>query len=88
MKYVLGAVIVVAGLYILHRLALYAEKRELIYYRKVGSGSALGNALLEVQAFMEPSKRYVVEARMMERSETETTGDPTNSGTVREPPII
>jgi len=78
MKYVLGAAIAVAGLYILHRFALYAEKRGWIYYRKAGSGSAMGNALLEVQTFMEPSKRYVVEARMMQRSETEAAGDPPN----------
>jgi hypothetical protein len=80
MKYVLGAAIVIAGLYMLHQFGLRAERRGWIYYRKAGSASSLGNALLEVQTFLEPSKRHIVEARVKEHSEIETAGDKPDSG--------
>ena len=79
MKYVFGIVIIGEVFYVLHRLALWAEKRGWIYYRKAGSSSALGNALLEIQTFFEPSKKHIVEVRKIEHSETETAGDKPSS---------
>ena len=74
MKYVLGLIIVIAMFYMLHRLALWAENRGWILYRKAGKSSTLGNALLEVHQLLEPSKKHVLEVRM-EHSEIEATGE-------------
>ena len=52
-------------------------EQSLKYYKKKHGGSgALGNALLEMQAIIEPTKRYVVEERMKAGSETQEAGDP------------
>jgi len=68
---------VVVGLYCLHRIGLWAERRGWIYYKKKhGDGGALGNAFLEMQAIIEPSKRYVLEERTKAGSETQEAGDP------------
>lgn len=77
MRYAIWGLGVVAGLYCLHRIGLWAEKRGWIYYRKKHGGSgALGNVLLEMQAIIEPSKRYVLEERTKAGSETQEAGDP------------
>ena len=70
-----------AALYGLHRAALFAEERGFIYYRK-GSGSSgtVGNALLEMQAMLEPSKRHVLEQRLDQSKEEEDSGDPPVAG--------
>lgn len=70
----LAAVVV---LWALHRLALWAESRGWIYYlRRQGSSGAMGNALLEVQALLEPSTRHVLEERQEEHVEEAESGDP------------
>jgi len=69
-------VITVGGLCALHRLALWAETRGWINYRRRRGGSgALGTALLEVQRILEPSKRHVVEERVRKRPSTQESGD-------------
>jgi hypothetical protein len=71
----LAALVAVA--YGLHRLALWAEARGFLYYRRRrGSSGTLGNALLEVQAIFEPARRHVVEERVQQRREGAETGDP------------
>ena len=66
-----------AGLYGLHRAAVWAERRGWIHYRtKVGRGHGVGNACLEVQSMIEPSKRYVLEERLKDASEEAEAGDP------------
>jgi hypothetical protein len=65
-----------AALGALHRAALWAEARGLIYYRRRGTSGALGNALLEVQAILEPSKRHVIEERVRDPAEDAESGDP------------
>ena len=40
----------------------------------------LGNAFLEVQAIIEPSKRYVLEERLEDEQETQESGDPPDAG--------
>ena len=75
------ALAVVAASYGLHRLALWAEARGFVYYRRRrGSSGALGNALLEVQSIFEPAQRHVIEERVQERSEAAESGDPPRVG--------
>ena len=77
MKYALWGCAAVGCLYGFHYLALWAERRGWIYYlKRRGSSGALGSALLEVQAIMEPSKGYVLEERRKDDSEASESGDP------------
>ncbi|MBZ5641055.1 MAG: hypothetical protein LAO51_20130 [Acidobacteriia bacterium] len=81
MRYALVGLAVIAGLYGLHRIAVWAERRGWIYYRsKHGSSGALGNALLEVHAILEPSARYVLEERTKDDAEADESGDPPDPG--------
>ena len=67
----------IAALYGAHRLAAWAEGRGYIHYRRGrGSSGSVGNAFLEVQALLEPSRRHVLEARVREDVEDEQSGDP------------
>lgn len=60
---------VLAGLYALHRLALWMEARGWIYYvKRKPSGTAIGSAVLEVQKIVQPEKRHVLEAIRQEKS--------------------
>ena len=77
MRYALLGLAAVASLYCLHRLALWAERRGWIYYRKKhGSSGTLSNAVLEVHSLFDPSKRYVVEEKTRDQVEDEESGDP------------
>ena len=77
MKLLLTLVVVCGALYLLHRLARWAEDRGLIYYRRYRpSRSAIGNAFLEVQTIVDPGKRLVLEARRQEPSEEDESGEP------------
>ena len=81
MRTALWGIALLGGLYCLHRIALVAERRGWIYYRKKrGGGAAMGNALLEVQAIIEPSQRYVLEERVKDDSEAQDAGEPPRSG--------
>ena len=81
MRYVLVGLAVLGALYCLHRIAVWAEGRGWIYYRKrQGSSGALGNAFLEVQANIDPSAKYVLEERMRDDLEEEESGDPPDPG--------
>jgi len=65
-----------AGLYGLHRLALWAESRGWIYYmRRRASPDALGNAFLNLQKIVEAQAGHVVEARQRERAELSESGE-------------
>ena len=64
---------VAAVLYGVHHLLLRSEGRG--EQRRSGSG-ALGNAFLEVQSMIEPSKKAVLEERLKEKTEEEASGDP------------
>lgn len=81
MRFALIAAAVAAGLYCLHRLAVWAERRGWIYYReKRGSSGTVGNALLEVHALFEPSTRHLAEERRRDVAEDEESGDPPLGG--------
>ena len=65
----------VAILYPLHLLAMWAEKRGWIYYRKKHGSVTVGSAFLEIQALMEPSKRHVLEQRRRDDFDNQESGD-------------
>lgn len=66
-----------AGLILLDRLLLALERRGWIYWRRSrGSSGSLGNAMLDVQKILEPSKRHVVEERRRSPDERPEDGDP------------
>jgi len=67
----------VVTLFVLDRLALWAEGRGWLYYRRRRpSSSAVGNAFLEVQSLLEPSKREIVDVRREAHVEAAIPGEP------------
>lgn len=69
------------AIYIAHRLLSWMDRRGWIYYRRRrGSSAALGNALLQVQSFYQPSVQEVLEARLEEHVESPESGDPPTPG--------
>ena len=81
MKIIAWLAIIAVGLYILHRLALWAESRGYIYYVNTEpSRSSLGNAFLEAQSLIEPDKRALVQVIREERSEQAESGAPPEPG--------
>lgn len=76
MSLTLWGIALVAGLYGLHRLALWMESRGWIYYKKKhASAGTLGAAFLEIQAIAQPEKKYVLEMRQDQRAERDDEGD-------------
>jgi len=74
---VAGLAVAIGGLYALHRLAIWAERRGWIYYvKRRGTSGALGTAFLEIQSIMEPGKRYVVEERSSQVVGNQDSGEP------------
>ena len=69
-------VAVVVALYALHRLALWAEERGWIYYRRRAGRGTLGSAFLEVQSLIEPGQHHVLEVMREEQVEEDDSGDP------------
>jgi hypothetical protein len=68
--------LIVGLLFAFDRLLLYMERRGCIYYRKKKSSpGSVGNAFLEIQKFLEPSKKYVLQIRKEEKREQEETGN-------------
>ena len=81
MKIIIGIVAAGAAFIFLDRLLLKMESRGWIYYRKSKpSRSSLGNAFLEIQSFLEPSKKQIVEVRKEDKKEQAEAGDPPESG--------
>lgn len=65
------------ALFALDRLALAAERRGWIFYRRhKASPGGVGNALLEVQAILEPRARATIEARAERGEPGESADDP------------
>lgn len=69
---------IVAALWAIDRLALAAEARGWIYWRRrqASLGTRAG-AMLEIQALLEPGRRHVIEAR---QSEEAMDGDEVGDG--------
>jgi hypothetical protein len=63
--------------YALQRAALWAEARGFVDYgRRRGDSGTLGNALLELQSIIEPSRRHVLEERVRDPVESRESGKP------------
>ena len=75
----------VLGVYAAHRVLCWMERRGWIYYRRRGTSAALGNALLQVQTFYQPSVEQVLEARLEEPAEAAESGDPPSDETSGDP---
>lgn len=73
--------IVSAGvvLYGLHRLAIWAEDRGWLHYRKRGGTWRGGAAAQELQALLQPSARHEVEETQRQELERENDGDSADS---------
>ncbi len=81
MKFVLWIAAAGAALFLLDRILLKMESRGWIYYRrKKPSGTTLGNAFLEIQSLIEPSKKTIVEIRKEDRKEQAESGEPPEPG--------
>jgi len=72
LAWIFGVLGVLAGLYGLHRFALYLEKRDLIYYKR---RPATGGGYNPLQEFVQPNYRNVVEVGE-QRSVEDDQGDP------------
>ncbi len=81
MRILIVGLLLVACVYALHRLALWLESRGHLYYlHRQPSSSALGNAALEIQSILEPSKKAMVEVKREERRRESPSGDPPEPG--------
>ena len=68
---------VVLGLWLLHRLALWAEKRGWIYYvHKKPHLDSLGSAFLDLQQMAEPTKKHLIQAKREQRTEQDGEAGP------------
>ena len=76
LKLSLLAVALLLGLYLLDRLALWAERRGWIFYRKVKpTGNALGATALELQKLFESGMAtHVIETRQDQGKEKHDPG--------------
>jgi len=76
LKIIFWGILIVGLILGLDRFLLFAERRGWIYYRKKKpSSSALGNACLEIQQILEPSKKYVVQIKKEEKRDQQEAGD-------------
>lgn len=77
MIFLLWIALVVAALVALHYLALWAERRGWIYYRKRrGSSGTVGRAFMEVQSLLEPGVGHVIESMEEDVADQDEAGDP------------
>lgn len=66
----------VAALFLIDRVALWAEERGWIYWRrKRAKTGALGSALMEMNTFTNPSAQHVVEAKDAKKLEERENDD-------------
>lgn len=81
MKVALWIVVIAIVLFLLDRLALWAESRGWIFYRRRHpSPGTVGSAFLEIQSMIEPGKVHVIEAQQEDASEEAESGDPPEGG--------
>lgn len=68
---------VVIALFLIDRIALWAEERGWIYWRrKRAQTGALGSALMEMNTFTNPSAQHLVEAKDAKKLEERENDDP------------
>ncbi len=58
-----------------HYLFLWMEKKGWIYYKTKPSGSGIGNALQELNSFMNPSVKEVLERKFDQKEEDKSEDD-------------
>ena len=81
MKIILWIAGIALALLLLDKVLLKMESRGWIYYRrKAPTRSSLGNAFLEIQSMLEPSKKAMVEIMKEEKKEQADSGEPPDSG--------
>jgi hypothetical protein len=67
------AVVIVVGLICLDRLCLYLERHGWLYYRRTKpTGGAVSSMFLEMQSFIDPSTKHVIEHRKEEETEAKS----------------
>lgn len=76
MEFIVVACVLVA-LYGLHRLALWLESKDWLYYRRKPTAGSIGRSLfLDIHQMMEPGKKHVVEVTRKQVSKPFRFGDP------------
>ena len=76
MRFVAIFGLAVLALWLLDRLALWAEARGFIYWRcSKPAGSALSGAFLDLDSFFDPGATHIVEARQAEQMEQTSDDD-------------
>ena len=79
---------VAAAIFVIDRLALKAEKHGWIYWRRrKATGSAPGNALLDLNVFADPGAKHIVEVREAEPMEEISHADIVPSSDQLQPPV-
>jgi hypothetical protein len=77
MNIALALCLSITALYALHRIALWAEYRGWIFYRhRKPDSTSVGNAMLQLQQLVEPSKRNVIEMKQTKRRAQDVAGEP------------
>ena len=78
-KLLIGGLAVCAALFALHLLAVWAENRGWIYYRKGrGRNWSAGAAAQELQSLLQPASRHVIEESKREALERHDAQDPSD----------
>lgn len=73
----IGLAVAPAGIYGLHRLLLWMERKGWIFYwHKRSSVGAGGNILMNVSAFYDPGIRHTIEVLHRDEIEEQYAGDP------------
>lgn len=81
MKVIVWMAVIAVGLYLLHRVALWAESRGYIFYVNTEpSRSSMGNAFLNAQSLIEPDKQSMVQVAHEEQSKEAESGAPPEPG--------
>ncbi|MBK5267914.1 MAG: hypothetical protein JJE47_10825 [Acidimicrobiia bacterium] len=76
MRYVPVLLGVVVGLYLLHRLATYAEQRGWVYYRSKPPHGAGSIGVMRVMSLFDPTIEHVIEEVVSDRMVIDETGEP------------
>ena len=75
MRLLLLAIGIAVGLYVLHLIALWMERRGWIYYRKSGGGvDRAGNAFLELHSMFTEDKKHLLEMKRTQRVKRDFSG--------------
>lgn len=72
-----AAAAAVVALYLLHRLALWLERRGWLFYlHRRSTTSAVGSVFSELHSVLDPGHRHAVEEQAREAQSQDDSGDP------------